>query len=144
VLDLASANGGGAGGAVHGILRQGAVDHVLDERAKRDFRHRLEELRAEAEEAERNNDRGRGEAARTEIDALTEQLASAVGLGGRDRTTGAVVERARSSVTKAIRSAIRLIGMNDPALSRLLAQTVHTGTFCSYQPPAEMTLSWDL
>jgi tetratricopeptide (TPR) repeat protein len=145
VLDLASANGvGGGGGQVGGVLRQGAADNVLDGRAKRDFRRRLEDLRAEAEEAEQLNDRGRAEAARTEIDALTEQLASAVGLGGRDRAVGAIVERARSSVTKAIRSAIRLIGTNDPALSRLLAQTVRTGTFCLYEPPAEMTVRWEL
>ena len=51
----------------------------------------------------------------------------AVGLGGRDRAVGAVAERARSSVTKALRHAIRLIGANDPALSRLLTQTVRTG-----------------
>ena len=53
VLDLASANGGGAGGS--GARRRcgrAPMDHVLDERAKRAFRRRLEELRAEVEEAE--------------------------------------------------------------------------------------------
>jgi len=144
VLDLAAANGAQVGDGQAATLRQGQADLVLDERAKHAFRGRLEDLRAELEEAETHNDRGRAEAAQGEIDALTEQLARAVGLGGRDRAVGAVAERARSSVTKALRNAIRLIGANDPALSRLLTQTVRTGTYCCYEPPAETTLRWEL
>src|SRR5262249_31607630 len=109
VLDLAAANGTRGSDADGGALRQGPADAVLDERAKQAFRRRLDDLRAELEEAEAHNDRGRAEAAKGEIDALTEQLAHAVGLGGRDRAVGAVAERARSSVTKALRHAIRLI-----------------------------------
>jgi non-specific serine/threonine protein kinase len=146
VLDLATATAT----AMHapelqaGTLWQGAAGAVLDQRAKWEFARRLDALRAELEEAERHNDLGRAEAARCEIDALTEELARAVGLGGRDRAVGAVAERARSSVTKALRNAIRVIGANDPALSHVLAQTVRTGTYCCYEPPAEMSLQWEL
>lgn len=55
----------------------------------------------------------------------------AVGLGGRDRVMGVVAERARASVTKAIRSAIRMIGRQD---ATLLSRTIRTGTFCAYEP----------
>ena len=144
VLDMAAANGAQVTDGQGGTLLQGPVDTVLDERAKQAFRRRLDDLRTELEEAEGHNDLGRAEAAKSEIDALTEQLARAVGLGGRDRTVGAVAERARSSVTKALRHAIRLIGANDAALSRLLMQAVRTGTYCCYEPPAESALRWEL
>jgi tetratricopeptide (TPR) repeat protein len=144
VLDLAHANGAAAAGAEGGTLRQGPADTVLDERAKHAFRSRLEDLREELAQAQEHNDRGRIEAAQTEIDALTEQLARAVGLGGRDRVVGAVAERARSSVTKALRHAIRLIGADQPELSRRLTHSVHTGTYCCYEPAADSPLDWEL
>ena len=58
---------------------------VLDASAKAEYKRRLDELRRDLEEAERFNDLTRAERARSEMNALAEQLASAVGLGGRDR-----------------------------------------------------------
>ena len=139
VLDLAAASLD----AQAATLRGEPTEPVLDDRAKRAFRLRLEDLRAELEEATNHNDGGRAEAAQREIDAITEQLARAVGLAGRDRAIGAVAERARSSVTKALRNAIRLIGTNDPTLARLLTLTVRTGTYCRYEPPADASLRWE-
>jgi non-specific serine/threonine protein kinase len=144
VLDLAAAGEARADGEQAGALWQGPADALLDDRAKQAFRRRLDDLRAELAEAETHNDRGRAEAAQREIYALTEQLARAVGLGGRDRPVAAVAERARSSVTKALRNAIRVIGSNDPELARRLTQTVRTGTYCSYEPPVETALRWEL
>ena len=43
------------------------------------------------------------------LNAITEQLAAAVGLGGRDRLAASDAERARSAVTQAIKSAVRRI-----------------------------------
>ena len=55
-------------------------------------------------------------------------------LGERDRGAAAAVERARASVTMAIRAALKRISQNNPALGRHLASTVKTGKVCAYAP----------
>jgi len=112
----------------------GDAGAMLDEEAKAAYRHRLEELREELEEAESWGDPERAAAAREELDFLSQELASAVGLGGRDRKAASASERARVNVTRAIKSALKRIGENDPDLGRRLEAAVKTGTFCSYRP----------
>src|SRR4029077_527041 len=79
---------------------------VIDAQARAPYRERLEDLQAEIAEAEAWNDPERAARAEDELDTLTRQLAAAVGLGGRDRDPGSAAERARVSVTRAIRSAM--------------------------------------
>ena len=107
---------------------------VLDAPAKAAYRQRLGELRDELDEAERFNDPGRAERAREEMDAITEQLAAAVGLGGRDRQAASSSERARSTVTKVVKAALNRISDHHAALGRHLTTSIKTGTFCSYAP----------
>jgi non-specific serine/threonine protein kinase len=114
---------------------------LLDTTAKAAYHQRLGELRDELEEAERFNDPGRAERAREEIDAITEQLAAAVGLGGRDRQAASSSERARSTVTKAVKAALSRISDHHTALGRHLTATIKTGTFCSYAPD-EAAAQW--
>ena len=96
---------------------------------------RLEALADELEEARGFGDEERATRARMEIEAIKDELSGAVGLGGRDRPTASAAERARSSVTKALRGAIARIGEQDPELARYLDLTIATGTFCAYTPP---------
>jgi non-specific serine/threonine protein kinase len=117
---------------------------ILDDEAKRAYRQRLQELAEDLEEAERWSDIERAEHARTEIDALTDQLVSAVGLGGRDRKAASEAERIRVNATKAIRSAIRRITINDAALGQHLERSVRTGVFCSYTPDVAAEVTWRL
>ena len=117
---------------------------ILDATAKAAYRQRLLELREEIAEAEQGNDLGRVERLRAEVEAITEQLASAVGLGGRDRTALAATERARSTVTQRIRDAIKRIGEHTPTLADHLATRVRTGTFCAYRPDSSHPISWEL
>lgn len=117
-----------------GAVEDGDAGPLLDEEAKRAYRRRLEELKDALEEAERFGDPGRAARARAEIEALTEQLAGAVGLGGRDRKVGSQVERARINVQRRLRDAIGRIERHDPDLGRYLQATVKTGIFCSYEP----------
>jgi hypothetical protein len=107
---------------------------ILDERAKRQYRQRVEDLQDQLMEAERNGDRGRAARAREELEAVAEQLASAVGLGGRDRKAASNVERARVNVQRRVKDAIKRIGEQDAALGRYLDATVRTGTYCVYRP----------
>jgi len=116
----------------------------LDDRAKADYRQRVEELRTELADAERCNDVGRAARAREEIEALTQQLAPAVGLGGRDRPAGAAAERARTTVTQRLRTVIQKIAQRQPGLADHLTARVRTGTFCVYQPDPERPIAWEL
>lgn len=58
---------------------------ILDSKSKAEYRARLSELRADLEEAERMNDRGRAERIRQEVEFVNDELCAAVGLSGRDR-----------------------------------------------------------
>jgi hypothetical protein len=130
-----------------GSVSEARADHgieVLDPQAKAAYRRRLEELRAELDEAEDFNDSGRAERAREEMEAIAEHLASAVGLGGRDRKAGSAAERARTAVTQRVRSAIKRIAEQHPALADHLAGRIETGTFCIYRPDPTRPIEWDL
>src|SRR5690606_37684526 len=93
---------------------------VLDDRARREYRARIQELQDELDEADGNHDAARGARAREEMDALVEALSGALGLGGRSRALGSAAERARSAVTWRIRSAIKKVADVHPSLGRHL------------------------
>jgi tetratricopeptide (TPR) repeat protein len=137
----------GAGGARRGngiapSASPGDAGEILDENAKVAYRRRLEDLRQELEEARAFNDVGRANGIQAEIEFLTRELARALGLGGRNRRAGSPLERARQSVTRRVKSAIRKITENNQDLGRHLATTVKTGTFCSYMPDPRIPVSW--
>jgi len=115
---------------------------LLDRRAKAEYQRRLEDLREDLHEAERSNDPERVAKAREEIEFLTGELARATGLGGRDRKAASAVERARASVTIAIRTTLKRISEQSPALGHHLASTVKTGKFCAYTPDPRSASSW--
>jgi hypothetical protein len=116
----------------------------LDAEAKSAYLERLRELRLEAAEAEEWNDPERSARAHAEIGFLTDELKGAVGLGGRDRPEASASERARLSVTRAVRSAITRIAEQQPTLGSHLSATVRTGTFCSYQPDPRLSTTWEI
>jgi tetratricopeptide (TPR) repeat protein len=107
---------------------------MLDEKARAEYRERVESLQSELEEAEQHADLGRSERARAELDAIGKELARAVGLGGRGRRAGSHAERARINVQRCISAAIARIRKADPALGRHLGAAVSTGTFCCFRP----------
>jgi len=115
---------------------------TLDSKAKAEYKRRIVELRKDIEEAERFNDFYRVAITRSEMDAIAEQLAGAVGLGGRNRRASSDAERARSAVTKCIKKAIQKIGEAIPSLGYHLAARIKTGYFCSYNPHPDRLLVW--
>jgi non-specific serine/threonine protein kinase len=117
---------------------------VLDGQAKTECKRRLNELRQDLNDAERFNDSQRKTEAQNEVQVITDYLASAVGLGGRDRQTSSDTERARSAVTKCIRKAIQKIGDAIPSLGYHLAVRIKTGYFCSYSPHPDRPVAWKL
>ena len=125
-----------------GRLIQDFADPVLDDQARAAYRARLAELEAEIAEADAHADPHRAERARLERDALVEELTRAAGLGGRPRRLGDDTERARKAVTARLRDAIARVGRQHPTLGRHLTDTVSTGTWCAYTPPAPV--DWEL
>ena len=116
---------------------------VLDEGAKHAYRERIADLEAELDQARRWNDPERTARAEGELDVLTRELAGALGLGGRDRRAASDSERARASVSKAVRSAVRRLEEQHPELGRHLSLAVRTGTFCVYDPDPRVPIAWD-
>jgi tetratricopeptide (TPR) repeat protein len=114
--------------------RGGPVDEVLDAPARAAYRARLAELAAELDEAEQWNDSARAARLRAERDFVAHELGAALGKGGRPRAMATDAERARISVTRALRAAIERIGRVDAAAGAHLARAVRTGAFCSYHP----------
>src|SRR5262245_46147980 len=114
VLDLVQRQAAADGEAFAEVRNLSAGPPILDGRAKDDYRRRVRELREQLSEAEDFHDIGRSQRVRAELEALTEQLASAVGLGGRDRLAASASERARSTVTQRLKDAIRKIAGHSP------------------------------
>jgi tetratricopeptide (TPR) repeat protein len=150
---LVAVEGGSLPSAAQGRLptETGAGAHasadageVLDGHARAAYRRRLKELREDLDEAEALGDPERAARAREEMDFLARELSGAVGLGGRGRKSASSTERARQSVTKAIKAAIDRIASHSPALARHLTSAVQTGTFCSYAPDPRAPISWKL
>jgi hypothetical protein len=120
-------------GAPEGTIDLGDAGEVLDPAAREAYRRRLSELEEELREAEGWADSGRSERLRAELEFLQGALAEAVGLGQRDRRSGAASERARVNVQKRIRGVIRRIADEMPALGRHLDREIRTGLFVSYR-----------
>lgn len=114
--------------------RTGDAGPLLDPAAKAAYGARLAVLREEADEATRACDLERQSRAQREIDAIAEQLARAVGLGGRDRRAASDVERVRINVQRRLKDAIDRIAAVDPELGRYLTAAVKTGTSCVFTP----------
>jgi hypothetical protein len=125
---------GGGAGAGGEAIDVGSAGAALDRAALLQYRTRLRELRAEIDEAESHNDRGRASRAGEEADCLERELARAVGLGGRARKQRDASERARINVQRRLKLAIGHIEELSPALGRRLAETIRTGTFCAFEP----------
>jgi hypothetical protein len=107
---------------------------ILDDAARSAYRERLATLAMDIDEYEAMNDLARVARARAEYDWLVDELAAAIGLGGRVRQFSNSAERARISVGKAIRRAMNRIAAADRTIGDELRATIHTGLCCSYQP----------
>jgi hypothetical protein len=123
------------------IIDRGDAGEVLDAKARDAYQRRVAELREEIDEAERFADVFRADRARSELDMLVQQLSSAIGLGGRARRVGSAAERARITVQRRVREAIKKVAEHEPELGRHLDWAIRTGTFCAYEPLGRKSLA---
>jgi tetratricopeptide (TPR) repeat protein len=121
--------------AIGGTLRRGHfVDKVFDSKARQAYEARVEDLECALSRAEADGDPERVLELRDELALLEQELARGVGLGGRSRQISDV-ERARVSVTRAIRLALGRIANAAPEAGATLGRRIRTGTYCCYALP---------
>lgn len=145
VLDLASDNAAGltpSPSRENMPVTRAGQDEVLDRRARAAYVRRIAELEDDIADADADNDAGRARRLTEERDFVVGELAAATGLGGRSRAFAGESERARVSVTRAVRLAIEKIAQADTALGQHLTTTVTTGTFVSYRPDPRVPIVW--
>jgi len=134
-LDLVDrVEGVAAGGGEPDRRALGDAGAVLDARARAAYRHRIEQLRAQADDALAAGRLETAEAHQAELDQLVGQLAQAFGLGGRSRRAASAAERARLNVTRALRAAIAKVTDAIPDAGAALDRRVRTGLYCAYEP----------
>jgi predicted ATPase len=124
------------------IRRQSDAGEMLDAKAKQDYRRRLVELREELEDLRERGDHERAAKVESEIDSLVHEITRAVRPDGRDRRAGSDAERARLSVTRAIKAAVQRISEHHSSLGEVLGRSVRTGLFCCYVPDPRVPISW--
>jgi tetratricopeptide (TPR) repeat protein len=120
----------------------GDAGELLDGRARTAYRHRIEALRAEIDDALASGAAERAEVLQAELDQLVDQLARAFGLGGRSRRASSAAERARLNVTRALRAAIVKVTEALPEAGTLLDRRIRTGLYCAYEPDEDDELRW--
>ncbi len=134
VLDLVDRIEGVAADGQADRRTLGDAGELIDTQARTAYRHRIEALRAEVDDALEDNRLEAAEALQDELDALVEQLAQAFGLGGRSRVAASTAERARLNVTRALRSALARLSEALPGPGAALDRSVRTGLYCRYNP----------
>ena len=120
----------------------GSAGEVLSPDALAQYKERVLELREGIEEASRFNDIGRKARLEEELDALTQQIASAFGLHGRARKSSDDAEKIRKSVGASIRRCLQKLNQSHPSLGEHLQRSLHIGQFLSYTPSTVVT--WTL
>jgi tetratricopeptide (TPR) repeat protein len=148
VLDLVAAETGGdapVDSSPVGRLPRSALGDagaMLDGRAKDAYRRRLAEIEDDSAQALAIGDDERAAQAEAERDFLVQELARAVGLGGRDRRAASASERARVAVTRAIRQAMTRVADHHPQLGNHLNHAIRTGAYCAYSPDPHTPSRW--
>jgi len=134
-LDLIAHENGGARSTQLGLP-------TLDREARECYRRRLLDVEEDIAAATAMNDPAQVELAERDKDFLLAELARAVGFRGRVRQVGSDAERARTSVYRALRYAIKQLAAIDPTLGKHVSRSVRTGSWCSYAPDSLAPVTW--
>ncbi len=122
--------------------RLGDAGELVDAQARTAYRHRIEALRAEIDDALGTGAEEHAEALQAELDQLVAQLAQAFGLGGRSRRASSAAERARLNVTRALRAATAKLAESVPEAGTVLDRRLRTGLYCAYEPDEADDVRW--
>ncbi len=117
----------------------GDAGEPLDAQARGAYRDRLRELEQEQADAERGADLARLERVSAEREALLTELEGAA----RGRRASSHGERARTAVTKALKTALDRIAERHPELGAHLSGTIRRGHLCVYLPDPRSRVEWE-
>jgi hypothetical protein len=117
-------------------LANGPSEPVLDDAARREYRQRLTELAERIDRHELAGDPDKADQVRHERSSLIAELAAAAGPVRSPLVPHGDDDRVRIAVGKAIRRALDRITAANPFVGQHLRLAVHTGAYCSYQPPS--------
>ena len=120
----------------------GDAGELVDTRARTAYRHRIEALRTQIDDALQTGAEEYAEILQGELDLLVGQLAQAFGLGGRSRQASSACERARVNVTRALRAATAKVREAMPEAGTVLDRRLRTGLYCAYEPEDGDDVRW--
>ena len=120
----------------------GDAGELVDAKARSAYRHRIEALRGQIDEALAVGAAQHAETLQGELDVLVHQLAEAFGLGGRARRASSAAERARVNVTRALRAATATLSEALPEAGTVLDRRIRTGLYCAYEPDDGDDVRW--
>lgn len=113
---------------------------ILDSKAKKEYKERLNEIDKELEEANKNNDIGQIEKLEEEKQAIVDELKNATAIKGKPRHFSDEPEKARKMITEAIKRSLEAIKEHDKDLYEYLDKHIKTGTTFFYNP--EQSTDW--
>jgi 7-cyano-7-deazaguanine synthase in queuosine biosynthesis len=117
----------------------GSGGEATDKLSIRSFRARLQQLADDLTEAKIENDVHRQAEIREEARKIEAHLKSTTGLGDEPRPAADDNEKARQTVTTAIRRAVKSMDKKHRYLGQHLRKCLKTGVFCCYSPDPEVT-----
>jgi 7-cyano-7-deazaguanine synthase in queuosine biosynthesis len=117
----------------------GSGGEATDKQSVRTYHARLQQLADDLAEAKLANDVHRQAEIREEAGKIEAHLKSTTGLGGEPRPAADDNEKARQTVTTAIRRSVKAMDTKHRYLREHLGKYLKTGVFCSYEPDPEIT-----
>ena len=115
---------------------------MLDAQARRPYRHRIEALRAEADDALASGQLETAEACQAELDQLVGQLAQAFGLGWQGPAGGVGRRAGPPERHPGAASGDRQADRRSARGRRVLDRRVRTGLYCAYDPADDDEVRW--
>lgn len=121
-----------------------AAQEVVDTTALADYRRRIDELRADLDDARLMGDIGGAERCHIELDAVLDEVRRSTRFDRRARAFSDPAERARIAVQKSIRRSLDRITALVPDQGADLAACITTGTRCTFRPVDDVPATWEL
>ncbi len=119
-----------------GTMVSFAPDKAVDNRARKEYEHKLEDFDDLIEQATDSKSYSRVEELQEQRDALVTQMALDTGLGGKSRPLGTTgpAKSAQTSVQRSITAALNSVTKAMPRAGEHLTAGIRTGADCTYQP----------
>jgi len=124
------------------VSELGNAGTTLDEKARRQYKTRLQELVEEIKQAIKDDKKEKHEELEKEREWLIKELTKGVDKKGKLRADKSDVDRQRQTVRHAIETAIRNIRKKHTKAAEFLEKSIKTGYTCVYKLPSDNPVNW--